>query len=96
MENILRKAYRFRGRVQGVGFRYRACYAARETGVTGWVRNEFDSSVMMEVQGTEAQIDRVLQLIDSSPYIVISNVSSTDIPLAADESDFSVVDDMWY
>ena len=36
-ENLIRKHYWFSGRVQGVGFRYRACYIASSLGVTGWV-----------------------------------------------------------
>ena len=34
-ENLIRKHYWFSGRVQGVGFRYRACYIASSLGVTG-------------------------------------------------------------
>lgn len=49
---MVRKHYRFTGRVQGVGFRYRAKHAASGMCVTGWVRNEGDGSVEMEVQGT--------------------------------------------
>ena len=33
-ENLIRKHYWFSGRVQGVGFRYRACYIASSLGVT--------------------------------------------------------------
>ena len=54
---IVRKHMRFTGRVQGVGFRYRAKYAANGMGITGWVRNEWDGSVEMEAQGTEKQIN---------------------------------------
>ena len=36
----IRRRYHFYGRVQGVGFRYYAQYAADAAGVTGWVRNE--------------------------------------------------------
>ena len=32
----------FYGQVQGVGFRYRAYYAAYQLGLTGWVRNCWD------------------------------------------------------
>lgn len=35
---IIRKEIRFTGNVQGVGFRYRAKYAAEGLGVTGWVK----------------------------------------------------------
>ena len=34
--DLIRKHYWFSGRVQGVGFRYRACYIASSLGVTGW------------------------------------------------------------
>ena len=37
----VRKELTFTGRVQGVGFRYRAAYKAKDLGLTGWVRNEW-------------------------------------------------------
>ena len=46
-EDLIRKHYWFSGRVQGVGFRYRACYIASSLGVTGWVRNNWDDRVEM-------------------------------------------------
>ncbi len=47
----IRKHIQFYGRVQGVGFRYHATYKARFLGLTGWVRNCYDGTVEMEVQG---------------------------------------------
>ena len=51
--NVIRRHIVFRGWVQGVGFRWRACHAAGMVGATGWVKNEYDGSVTMEIQGTE-------------------------------------------
>ncbi|EPD78666.1 MULTISPECIES: acylphosphatase [Atopobiaceae] len=51
-----RLALRFCGEVQGVGFRWTAQIVADRVGCTGWVRNEFDGSVSMELQGTDEQI----------------------------------------
>ena len=48
---IIRKHFFFKGRVQGVGFRYRAQNAASMYSVTGWVKNLYDGSVEMEAQG---------------------------------------------
>ena len=59
---MLRQHIVFRGWVQGVGFRYRARHAAELYGVTGWVMNEPDGSVSMEIQGTQEQIDNVIIL----------------------------------
>lgn len=42
---------RIRGRVQGVGFRYRARLKACELGVAGLARNEPDGSVYIEAEG---------------------------------------------
>ena len=73
-KQTLRKQIRFYGRVQGVGFRFQAQYAARRSGVTGWVKNEWDGSVSMEIQGTEQQINDVVAAIDSDPYIRIERI----------------------
>ena len=50
-EGTVRRRYSIEGQVQGVGFRYRARYAAQSLGLTGWVENEDDGSVTLEVQG---------------------------------------------
>lgn len=63
-QSIIREYLTFTGRVQGVGFRYRAKHAADSVGVTGWVTNEWDGSVVMEAQGTAEQINRVLKMIN--------------------------------
>ena len=60
---VVRRHMRFTGRVQGVGFRYRAKYAANGMGITGWAKNEWDGSVEMEAQGTIAQINMMLKMI---------------------------------
>ena len=49
----VRKHIVFYGRVQGVGFRYTAKYLARSLELTGWVKNDWDGTVTMEVQGRE-------------------------------------------
>ncbi len=41
-----------------MGFRYFAERAAREAGVTGWVRNLPDGRVEVHAEGTRAQMDR--------------------------------------
>jgi acylphosphatase len=51
---------RFRGRVQGVGFRYTAAGLAQAAGVRGYVRNCADGSVELVAQGAGGDIDRLL------------------------------------
>lgn len=57
---MVRKHIFFSGWVQGVGFRYRALYAARAMGLTGWVQNLWDGRVEMEVQGEPEKIERLV------------------------------------
>ena len=42
----IRKHIIFYGRVQGVGFRYYAVQKANQLGLTGWVKNLYDGSVV--------------------------------------------------
>ena len=92
---LLRKRLVFRGRVQGVGFRWRARAAAHNAGATGWVRNNFDGSVTMELQGDEAQIDRVVQSLDRARYIRIESLEARRIPVDPEERGFVTRDDFW-
>lgn len=94
-ETLIRKRLVFRGRVQGVGFRWRARIAADAAGATGWVRNNFDGSVTMELQGTEAQLDMVVQSLDRARYIRIETLEARRIPVDAKERGFEVRDDLW-
>lgn len=85
---MLRQHIVFRGWVQGVGFRYRARHAAELYGVTGWVRNEPDGSVSMEIQGTQEQIDNVIIAIEKGTYVSIEHMDVKTIPLIKSECGF--------
>ena len=87
---MIRKYLRFYGFVQGVGFRYRAKSAAEFAGAVGWVRNEDDGSVSMEIQGTEVQIDRVILEIEQGRYVKIENMEARTIPLREGERGFRI------
>ena len=87
---IVRKYIRFYGWVQAVGFRWRAKTAAEHYGATGWVRNEYDDSVSMEIQGTEKQIDDVIAAIERGSYIRIERMEVKTIAVDPDENGFRV------
>ena len=78
---MVRRRIVFRGWVQGVGFRYRARHAASLYGCTGWVRNEWDGSVTMEIQGKAEDINRVIQAIRAGGYVEIETMDGKEIPL---------------
>ena len=86
----MRRSIRFHGHVQGVGFRYQAQSAARQLGLTGWVRNEFDGSVSMEVQGQAEAIDRLVAFLDSNRWINIREMDTEFLPVDEKEETFKV------
>ena len=77
---------RVSGRVQGVAFRWEAQHAAHSFGVTGWVRNEPDGSVVAHVEGEpDAVNDMVVWLRTGPPAARVSNVAVRDAaPTGAD------------
>ena len=89
-EGTVRRRYSIEGQVQGVGFRYRARYAAQSLGLTGWVENEDDGSVTLEVQGDPALFLKLFALIQRSDYIQITGIRQKDIPPDPWERGFSV------
>ena len=81
---MVRKHIFFSGWVQGVGFRYRALYAARAMGLTGWVQNLWDGRVEMEAQGEEMLVWDLVTALHKQPYIQIEDMEAEDWPLKED------------
>jgi len=65
------------GVVQGVGYRYFAIRSARTLGVTGWVRNNDDSSVSVLAEGERGIIEVLVKELTTGP--AASNVTNVNI-----------------
>ena len=61
------RAYRIRGRVQGVGFRWWVQRAASRMGLKGAVRNEPDGSVRVVAWGSEGQLRELEKELGKGP-----------------------------
>ena len=72
-----------------VGFRYTAKYMAQSLGLVGWVKNEWDGTVTMEVQGRETLINKLLVGLNQGRYIEIEWMDTEEIPVEK-ESGFHV------
>ena len=79
-EGTVRRRYTITGQVQGVGFRYRARYAAQT----------LDGSVTLEVQGDPDKFLTLFAMIQKSDYIQITGIRQKDIPPDPWERGFSV------
>ena len=90
MRDKVRKHFYFSGRVQEVGFRYQAKYAADELNLTGWVCNLYDGRVEMEVQGNDSSIDRLLGRLYSAKWIRITDIEMKLLPVRPGEKGFRV------
>ena len=56
-----------RGRVQAVGFRAHVERAARETGISGWVRNVGEDMVEAVAEADATALERFLDLMRTGP-----------------------------
>ena len=89
-QGTVRRRYTITGQVQGVGFRYRARYAAQTLDLTGWVQNEDDGSVTLEVQGDPDKFPELFAMIQRSDYVRITDIRQKDLPPDPWERGFSV------
>ena len=92
---MIRKHIIAHGRVQGVGLRFTVTVFAKKYNVTGWVRNLYDGTVEMEVQGLDHRVELFLQELSSdrpggNRFIRIDKLDITNIPSVnvADEKGF--------
>ncbi len=78
------------GRVQGVFYRVETQKAARQRGVTGWVRNRADGTVEAVFEGNENDVASMIEWCKSgSPAAKVDNV---DVDWETYKGEFSAFD----
>ena len=90
MGKLIRYKMIFTGRVQGVGFRYKAKSTADMYRLTGYVKNEHDGSVVVEIQGEQSEIDMFLQTLNRDRYIDIDGMLKEMLSIEEDERSFII------
>lgn len=88
---LVRKRYCFSGFVQGVGFRWEAKKLAEQLNLTGWIRNECDGSVTMEIEGKVDSIVECIRTMQGVPRFDITDIQAEDLPCSRAETNFRVV-----
>lgn len=92
MGTPVRRAATVTGQVQGVSFRYHAERQAQQRDLTGWVRNEPDGSVRLEVQGADEDVADFLRWVHTGPpQADVEHVETSDVEPRDDEVDFRTV-----
>ena len=67
MSNTIARRFIVRGRVQGVGFRLFVDHEARQLGLAGWVRNNFDGTVEVLAIGNDTQLAELGKKLRQGP-----------------------------
>lgn len=62
-----RRAFRVRGHVQGVGFRWSTARVARELGLSGTVHNRPDGTVEVHASGSPDALARLRDWLERGP-----------------------------
>ena len=79
-QETVRRRVIYSGRVQGVGFRYTTNAISRHHSVSGYVRNCFDATVELEVEGTPQAVDAFLSEVSRRFGRDITDCRVTEIP----------------
>lgn len=91
MLSEIRRGATVHGRVQGVSFRWYTQQEANRLGLVGWIRNERDGTVRLEVQGPEHDVEALLAWVHSGPAQArVSRVDVVDLEVTDVDIDFAV------
>ncbi len=80
----------FKGRVQGVGFRFSVLNAASRYRLTGYVRNLPDGAVEMLAQGPANAIDDCIKNIQLSLGDYVRETKTEEVPPNPKYTDFKI------
>jgi acylphosphatase len=90
-KDVSRLHIRVTGRVQGVGFRAHVEHAARELGLTGWVRNVGYNTVETVAEGQRWKLERLADAIRAGPAGSQVDDSTVEWQVANGEFEYFVV-----
>ena len=85
-----RREVYYRGRVQGVGFRYTTQRIASRLAVTGYVKNLPDGRVLLVAEGQPDELDRLLAAVRMELGNYIGDVRQSVGPVVGEFSRFDV------
>lgn len=81
MSEISKVHIKVSGRVQGVWFRGWTVQEAKKLGLTGWVRNRYDGSVEIYIEGDSAKVSQMMALCHKGPPVArVTNIEPVRIP----------------
>lgn len=79
------------GEVQGVGFRFFTQHAAQQQGLTGFVKNCPDGSVVLEAQGPETAVEELVRVLEQGPRLAqVERVQVTPLEVRPGEAEFKI------
>ena len=94
-ESRMRVIARVTGMVQGVKYRATAQREARRRGLTGWVRNEPDGTVLIDVEGDPAAVDAFLGWCAEGPPGARVATVATTVADPAGYEEFTILRSEW-
>ena len=77
-----------KGRVQGVGYRYFVTDCARQSGVSGFVKNMPDGAVMIVAEGRDDALDTFVRLVKAQSDTLI-RVDTLEVTRCEPTGEFS-------
>lgn len=80
-----------KGRVQMVGFRWFAYQWAGDFDLSGWVKNNIDGTVEIEVEGKKSRIESFIKEMKTGPrYALVDNVDLNWNPFLNEYRSFEI------
>ncbi len=80
----------FRGRVQGVGFRYTAKNIALQHNISGYVKNLPDGRVELVMEGPDQEMDQVIQALNNRMTGFIREIDLNTLPATGEFEQFHI------
>lgn len=81
----------FKGRVQGVGFRFQVKMLADSLNITGTVKNLYDGSVEVFIQADKITLYKFFERLENINFARIENKFIEVVDIKPNESEFEII-----